>query len=258
MLVGDCPEAESFDRSDLILSTNNGPLSLDQKLGHLYEDALQLILLASARYELLEKNLQLQDGIHKTLGELDFLLRDRQTDELIHLELAVKFYLAVETSDGLQLPGPDARDNYFKKIERLRTHQLVLTEKFRQHLPEKYRKETITSQHLILGCLFAHISVENPAQPKFLNPSARRGRWLRQSELPAHFPDRRIEVIPKPLWPVAIDHLASQHLRPFQNESPLERCVMVKIEDHPKPVFVTPDAYPGGAYLTPQKKTPAP
>jgi len=41
--------------------------------------------------ELLEQNLQLRDEDLKTVGELDFLLKDYATPTLIHLELATKF-----------------------------------------------------------------------------------------------------------------------------------------------------------------------
>ena len=243
ILVGDCPEAESFDRADLILPANSAKLSLDQKLGHIYEDALELVLKASDRYELLEKSLQLQDGIHKTLGELDFLFRDHESGTLIHLELAVKFYLAVETSDDLLLPGPDARDNYFKKLDRLRTHQLTLAQRYREHLPSAYREEEITSQHLILGCLFDHVSATSPALPDFLNLNARRGRWLRQSEFSKHFPEKpRSEIIPKHLWPVATEQLSD--LENFDHSTALERCVLLKIEGEAMPVFLAPDHYP--------------
>lgn len=243
ILMGDCPEAESFDRTNLTLPAGDKSLSLDQKLGHIYEDAFELVLRASDRYELLEKSLQLQDGIHKTLGELDFLFRDHESGKLIHLELAVKFYLAVETPKVLLLPGPDARDNYFKKLDRLRIHQLTLAQRYHQHLPSAYRKEGITSQHLILGCLFDHVSAASPALPDFLSLNARRGKWLRQSEFSRHFPKNpRAEIIPKRLWPVATELL--RDLEIFDQTTALERCLLLKIEGESMPVFLVPDHYP--------------
>ncbi|QQL46123.1 DUF1853 family protein [Sulfuriroseicoccus oceanibius] len=244
LLIKHLPEASSFDREPLSPAEVSSPLNLDQKLGHLYEDALALLIQSSHRYELLERNLQLQSSIHKTQGEIDFLLRDHASGRLIHLELAVKFYLAVQSPDGLLLPGPDARDNFFKKLHRLRSHQLILTKKYRDHLPAKYRNESIAPQHLILGAVFDHITSGHPAEAEFLSHGARRGHWLRQCELITHFPNRHIQTIPKHLWPVETSQLPSHLLHPFSNDSPLDRCLLLKIQDHPHPIFLTPDNYP--------------
>ncbi|MEN8862546.1 MAG: DUF1853 family protein, partial [Lentimonas sp.] len=96
LLVGDLPEAECFDRSLIEGSSLNAELNFNQKLGHLYEDALEILLGASNQVELLASSLQVFDPNGRTLGELDFLLRETAGGQHVHLELAVKFYLAVE------------------------------------------------------------------------------------------------------------------------------------------------------------------
>ena len=93
LLVGDLPSADRFDRALLRSAGFIGELDFDQKLGHLYEDALASVLVSSPHVDLVEKNLQLQQGKHSTVGELDFLIRAAD-GLLIHLELATKFYLA--------------------------------------------------------------------------------------------------------------------------------------------------------------------
>ncbi|MBK1831971.1 DUF1853 family protein [Verrucomicrobiaceae bacterium R5-34] len=245
VLVGDCPEATVFDRSGLALPDEAGAISLDQKLGHIYEDGLAALLEKSECYDLLEKSLQIQSDKHRTLGELDFLLRDRTSGAIIHLELAVKFYLAVESADGHQLPGPDARDNYDKKLKRLRSHQLTLVQQFREHLPVAYRDEPITTRQLVIGSLFDHISAAQPAQAAYLRPNARRGKWLHQHELIQHFPAQSPYIIPKHLWPVEVNKLPSSSLEPLDTTELLDRCVMVHLESEPMPLFIAPDAYPG-------------
>lgn len=124
LLVGDLPEAKCFCRSILRRPEVLPDLNLRQKLGHLFEDALASLLVASHKVDLLHQNLQLRDENRTTVGEMDFLIRHRSNSALVHLELATKFYLAVETPSGITLPGPDARDNYFRKLARLRDHQL--------------------------------------------------------------------------------------------------------------------------------------
>lgn len=241
LLIEDLPEAPTFPRHQLILPADHPVLNFEQKLGHLYEDALALLLNHSPSYELLERNLQIQKDRHTTVGELDFLLRETDSEHLIHLELATKFYLAVETDGVLTLPGPDARDNYFRKLARLRAHQLQLPLNFRRHLPEKYRDQPIATQQLIIGCLFDHIETTAPATAEFLNPNCRRGRWLDIDELPQQFSSRtRFHIIPKPLWPVPIEFLNPAQLEPWSPGTPLKRHLMVRADDRPEPYFIRP------------------
>jgi len=97
LLVGDLPNATRFDRALLGSPDFVSELDFDQKLGHLYEDALASLLVSSPGVELVEKNLQLQQNKHSTVGELDFLIR-MPDGLLVHLELATKFYLGLLTA----------------------------------------------------------------------------------------------------------------------------------------------------------------
>ena len=222
-------------------------LNLQQKLGHLYEDALTLLLEASARYDLLERNLQLQKDAHTTIGELDFLLSDLKSSDLIHLELATKFYLAVESesNSGIQLPGPDARDNYARKLHRMRSHQLPILTEHRDHLPDLYREETIVTQQLIYGCFFDHIHAKQEAQPPFSLTDGRRGRWLTADEALRHFaPNTKFEIIPKALWPVPLPGLVDVALEDWSPREPRTLFLMLRVGDEPTPYCVAPNGYP--------------
>lgn len=99
------------------------------RLGLYFERLWQFYLQHRANWTLLAHNLPVtQEG--RTLGAFDFLLR--QDEQLWHLELTVKFYLGVS---GLTQPeawhqwrGPDSSDRLDIKLERLRTHQLALSQ----------------------------------------------------------------------------------------------------------------------------------
>ena len=187
LLVGDLPNAARFDRA--LLDAPGlvvGELNFDQKLGHLYEDAMASLLVSSPRVELVEKNLQLQRCKHSTVGELDFLIRAAD-GLLIHLELATKFYLAVKLGDEVSYPGPDSRDNYDRKIDRLLSHQLTLVKRYKDCLPLEYRDSDIVVRQLIYGCLFDHVSEADLSRPRFCNRDCRRGKWLHRSELAEWF-----------------------------------------------------------------------
>jgi len=244
-LIGNLPESNLFSVGQLTLPSQFPNLNLEQKLGHLYEDALAILFESSPNFDLLARNLQIQKDHHTTLGELDFLLREHATGQLIHLELATKFYLAVETDDGLELPGPDARDNYFKKLARLRSHQLQLPLLFKEHLPETFRHESIVTQHLIQGALFDHVTSSTPAKAGYLSPSCRRGKWLRSTELQEHFPtDTHFQMIPKSLWPVPFNLLDGYPLETWSPDSSLTRCLMVRVDKQIDPYFIAPPGYP--------------
>ena len=256
LLVGDLPEAVSFPCQSLVLPRESRTLNLQQKLGHLYEDVLAVLLASSSRYDVLAQGLPIRKDAGHTLGELDYLLRDVDTERTIHLELAVKFYLAVETDSGLQLPGPDARDHYFRKLEKMRSHQLALVDNFRDLLPEPFREQEIDVQQLVHGCIFNHVRATAPAQAEFLNPSGRRGKWLHAEECATYFgKNPSLEVIPKPLWPVSMEVMAGMKLDKWQMDQDIDRCVMVRrallgggagrsggAEDGP--YFIAPKGYP--------------
>lgn len=243
ILIDDLPESKVFDRSSLTLPDPFPGLNFHQKLGHLCEESLALLLAHHPEYDLLETRLPVRRDRHHTIGELDFLLQKKDDDTLVHLELAAKFYLAVETETGLTLPGPDTRDDYFKKLARLRDHQLVLTSKYRDALPDTYRNRTIVPRHLVLGALFDHIDGTDLAQPEAVHPQARRGRWLTIGELPSHFEATTLRLIPKPLWPVPPDLLEGLDLPAFSPPDFVDRCLMV-LAPCGTSLFVTPSGYP--------------
>jgi len=267
LLVNDLPEAATFPHRQLTapdaINGESRGLNLNQKLGHLYESALAVLLEFSPRFELLAQNLQLQKDVHTTVGELDFLVRDLSDGQLIHLELATKFYLAVRSDAGLELPGPDARDNYFRKIKRLRRHQLILADKHRDELPAEYRDEPIVIRQLIYGCLFEPLSVDSSARLsstrfkderataaqltalQFLNFECRRGRWLSIDQCHDYFPpDAKLQVIPKTLWPVPLEFLEGIPLERWTPPAHIDRCIMLRVNDGLSPHFVAPSGYP--------------
>lgn len=244
-LIGDLPEAMSFPCQSLVFPRQSRTLNLQQKLGHLYEDALAVLLESTPRYDVLAQSLPIRKDAGHTLGELDYLLRDVVSDRTIHLELAVKFYLAVETDSGLQLPGPDARDHYFRKLEKMRSHQLVLVEKFRDLLAEPFREQEIDVQQLVHGCIFNHVQATAPAEAEFLNPNGRRGKWLYVGECAEYFGENNsLKIIPKPLWPAPLEILAGLELEPLIPNEVMDRCVMVLAEKDAGAYFIAPNNYP--------------
>ncbi|MEP4077322.1 DUF1853 family protein [Haloferula sp.] len=245
VLVGDLPEAPVFDRDRLAMPVEAPPLDLEQKLGHLFEDALAALFEHSEAFEISQRNLQLQPDAQTTLGELDFVIRDRRDGGLVHLELATKFYLSIETEDGYQFPGPDPSDNYDNKIRRLRSHQLQLPALHPTTLPEALQEGPLVTRQLVFGALFDSIHSPRRASPDFIHPACRRGRWLRLSECDEFLgADAKLELIPKHLWSTPFDLLGEIPLTLWKTPAALERCVMLRVDGGNEPFFVVPAHYP--------------
>lgn len=73
-------------------------------------------------YSLIGQSIKRMDGT-RTLGELDFLLRNRMTGQIEHWEVAIKFYLGEADFFANQWLGLNRRDSLGRKINHLHQHQ---------------------------------------------------------------------------------------------------------------------------------------
>ena len=257
LLVTDLSSACVFDRR-LIFSPSTEwsefDLNYSQKLGHLYEDALGYLLEKSKQVELIASSIQIFDENKITLGELDYLLKIGE--RLIHLEIAVKFYIVHHHQGKVYFPGPDPRDNWHNKLARLESHQLKMAHSSagRQLLSDKYGIDNIESQQLIYGKLFDHIDA-TPQQcvlPSSVADDVQRFKWMYLSEF-EKMQTESIVVIPKHLWPIALKQYSAELLETLavytKNDLiaevvEYERCVMLWADHLNMPVFVVPNKWP--------------
>ncbi|WP_227500168.1 DUF1853 family protein [Marinobacter nanhaiticus] len=99
------------------------------RLGIYFERLYHFLLSDILKWPILLENVQVRrEG--RTLGELDFVVYNRDEDRVEHHEIAVKFYLGVAGDDNPSTLwyGPNAQDRLDLKIKRLLTHQCRLTE----------------------------------------------------------------------------------------------------------------------------------
>ena len=106
--------------------------TLQGRMGLYHERLWQFLLETAPGTELLAHNLRILRG-KQTLGELDLLYRHAGRPEVIHLEVAIKFYLGLtegpgHTDDQARWIGPGGADSLAGKREHLHRHQLRLTE----------------------------------------------------------------------------------------------------------------------------------
>lgn len=246
------PCSPTFPIANLTVPDNLPTLNFSQKLGHLYEDAFAQIIDHSTRYELIVQNLQIRDPNKITLGELDYVLADTHTGEFIHLELAIKFYLVHQHKGQTSYPGPNAQDNWQKKLQRLSQHQLTLTSHpvTQRNLKENYQINETSPRHLVHGTFFDHITATELPVPVGASPTARRARWLACQELQYHLPDscNRFLIVPKPLWLCPIDKILRQSLVSVDRQELVklaqQRCTLFLTEECQQPLFLTPDDWP--------------
>jgi uncharacterized protein len=111
----------------------------DRRLGKYFETLWFYWLDHHPRYRVLHHNLQIViEG--ETIGEMDFIVQDKETNEVIHLELAVKSYLG---TGQLEVPanwyGPHRKDRLDIKLAHLLDRQTKIGQRpvVRQWLAER-------------------------------------------------------------------------------------------------------------------------
>ncbi len=120
-----------------------------RRLGLYFEELYGVFLSELLGWEILLRNQQIQ-AAGRTLGELDFVVRNPHTGRTEHHEIAIKFYLGVADSvTGSRWFGPNARDRLDLKSQHLTEHQSR-----RAQLPEALE---MLSEHGISGPLEARI-----------------------------------------------------------------------------------------------------
>lgn len=112
------------------------PSHRSPRLGQYFECLWHYYFHHHPHYQLITHNLQIKSPEKITLGELDIVVRDRWRDCVMHIELAVKFYLGLNHLIRAEHPhvenieafiGPGLRDRLIDKYTHTFNHQLPLS-----------------------------------------------------------------------------------------------------------------------------------
>lgn len=158
------------------------PIPQPLRLGHQMEHVFRQLLEASPQYDILLHNLPIKRH-NRTIGEIDFILRDGETAHVFHVELTYKFYI-IDTAISEpvhQLIGPNRRDMFFTKLEKIKQHQFPLlhTVEGRDALQLKgIDHEKIEHQCCFKGQLFVPYR-ESEIHIRPLNKACVQGYWLK-------------------------------------------------------------------------------
>lgn len=156
------------------------------KLGSFFEALVTTLFELLEQYHIIAENRVIQSP-QRTLGEIDLLLQDSASQEVIHLELAIKFYLWVPAADSnaWHWVGAGLKDFFTDKCQRLYQHQL--------HLPQLAAQQSCWPSELPLPdrqCLWIpgrlYLPEEHtlkdtvlavPKTPWWINPDALTSYW---------------------------------------------------------------------------------
>jgi hypothetical protein len=150
----------------------------DLRLGNYFETLWQFWLAGNDRYRLLYANLPVRSP-DRTLGEFDLLVKDSETGDTLHWELAVKFYLGVgDTAQPANWWGPAQRDRLDIKTARLVEHQSRLSQHPHAGVLLQQLGIRIDATWVILkGRLFYPLGA-SATPPHGAHPAHERGFWV--------------------------------------------------------------------------------
>lgn len=140
------------------------------RLGLRFENLLWFWLLEDDYhpYQLLGHSIQKIAGAI-TLGELDFVVLNQETQEVEHWEVALKYYLGEGKLDLAQWFGLNREDTLQRKLKHFTERQFQFTEA--NHYPIQ-RKFAVMKGQLYLPTDQSELSV-----PSWINTSRRLGQW---------------------------------------------------------------------------------
>ncbi len=148
-----------------------------KRLGYRFEAFINYWLQISPNYRLIDHNIQIIEN-KKTLGEVDFIIQDKHSKAIIHLEVAVKFYLGtVPYEDDFRWFGTNTNDQLGRKQQHLTDHQTQLSLKYPKHF-----SYNIDQRYCLLkGRLFYPLN-EEASSPKSATENHLKAYWIQQGK----------------------------------------------------------------------------
>ena len=161
----------AFSLTQLQLENELGvQLITNVRLGQLVERLVGKLLRASSNFDVLHENVQVLDD-RRTIGEIDFLLEEKTTHEIIHLELAYKFYLfdlSISKEPINNWIGPNRNDSLIEKLEKLKTKQFPLVHDERTQAQLPHLNLTNVRQELcLMVSLFVPFQYHGDLEPQY-------------------------------------------------------------------------------------------
>ena len=205
--------------------TGNFEFQQTHRLGVYFEQLWQHLTNHCDSIEVIKHNLQVIIDKH-TYGEFDSIIYDQVFSKSLHCELAVKFYLQIGQGDQLSdWVGPNLRDRFDNKYQRLFEHQLTLSKQ--EHVNQWLTQQSIeidVVKLLTRGRLFYPLKdfmQDVYKYPREVNKEHLKGFWTKWQDF-AHLQlSSSIEwyLLPKMYWLSEITADEVSDLKPLDNKT---------------------------------------
>ena len=182
------------------------------------EHVFSYLIAASENFEVALNNLLIDEGKLR-VGELDFILKEKNANTYIHVELAYKFYIInPEISEPIyRLMGPNRRDMFYTKLDKLKEKQLPLLH--HNSLVQYWESHHINPDEMQQQCCFKAQLFEpfgERASIRPLNGDCIYGKWLRFDDFNSKEFNGAQYYIPKKLEWVITPHEDVQWMNHFE------------------------------------------
>jgi len=172
-----------------------------KRLGRYFENLIHYYFNFHPNIEVLEFGKQIFKG-KITIGEMDFILRNKTTNEIVHLETAVKYFAKQKGKNNFKyFICPNGTRNLGNKLEKTFTKQLKITEREETQIFLKNKGYwPLKSYHFIKGILFYHPSEINSFHHENLNPNHLKSWWIYQNEIETLNNKSKYKIVHKLKW----------------------------------------------------------
>lgn len=189
-----------FQISTIEIEKNNIPFVKENlMLGKRVESFFKHYLTIQNTFEILVENLQIFHD-KRTIGEIDFILKNNETAEKLHIELTYKFYLFDPNNSEEEAKnwiGPNRNDSLVEKISKLKEKQFpLLQSNFINNPIIKQHRKSIKQQVCFQGQLFIPFSYKDYIFEN-INPNAIKGYYIKHTELTKNHTSEFLFFIPK-------------------------------------------------------------
>lgn len=174
----------------------------EKLLGKRFESLIAFWFEQSPHYELLGRNIVLSED-KNTRGEIDLLVRDKDDGELMHFEVACKYYIQLHQSrQWKDWPGPNGKDSLQNKISKLYQQVRIFQTSLGQSYLHTHHLKKPSSYAFVKGYFFhAYDNLIMPVPPNNAHPHYNSGWYVSLAEL-ERFSGKQPQwlMLPKTMW----------------------------------------------------------
>lgn len=172
-------------------------------LGKRFESLLAFWFAHSPHFELLHRNVVFHNNQNNTSGEADFIIGNKDDNEVWHIESACKYYLCLnKSSNWKNWIGPNGHDTLELKMSKVSSQLRIFDRAEGRHFLKEQNLEKPYSFLLMKGYFFHHFSlIEGAVPPKDAHRHYNGGWYIYENEL-THFAGDLAQwlLLPKERW----------------------------------------------------------